>query len=170
MKEDFILKNNLYKILRTCEWELASSTDQIVTDLDTEDGFMHLSTAAQLAGTLSFYFKESDSVFLHLGANFAAKKGNILWQASNKDYMNIGIEELTSKGLDEVQTWPISSRPLGEARNIYDGGGQFISLLGSNSLFHHPEDRWPEAIDMAKLEKLNSFMMKMITDSANSKA
>ena len=64
MKEDFILKNNLYKILRTHEWELASSTDQIVTDLDTEDGFVHLSTAAQLIGTLSFYFKESDSVFL----------------------------------------------------------------------------------------------------------
>ena len=106
--------------------------------------------------------------WVHLGANFAAKKGNVLWQASNKDYMNIGIEELASKGLDEVQAWPISSRPLGEARNIYDGGGQYISLLGSNSLFHHPEDRWPEAIDMAKLEKLNSFMMKMITDMANS--
>ena len=108
--------------------------------------------------------------WVHLGANFAAKKGNVLWQASNKDYMNIGIEELASKGLDEVQAWPISSRPLGEARNIYDGGGQYISLLGSNSLFHHPEDRWPEAIDMAKLEKLNSFMMKMITDMANSYA
>ena len=108
--------------------------------------------------------------WVHLGANFAAKKGNVLWQASNKDYMNIGIEELASKGLDEVQAWPISSRPLGEARNIYDGGGQYISLLGSNSLFHHPEDRWPEAIDMAKLEKLNSFMLKMITDMANSNA
>ena len=108
--------------------------------------------------------------WVHLGANFAAKKGNVLWQASNKDYMNIGIEELASKGLDEVQAWPVSSRPLGEARNIYDGGGQFISLLGSNSLFHHPEDRWPEAIDMAKLEKLNSFMMKMITDMANANA
>ena len=108
--------------------------------------------------------------WVHLGANFAAKKGNVLWQASNKDYMNIGIEELASSGLDEVQAWPVSSRPLGEARNIYDGGGQFISLLGSNSLFHHPEDRWPEAIDMAKLEKLNSFMMKMITNMANSNA
>ena len=64
MKEDFILKNNLYKVLRIHEWEVASSKDQIVTDLDTEDGFIHLSTAAQLAGTLSFYFKESDSVFL----------------------------------------------------------------------------------------------------------
>ena len=64
MKEDFILKNNLYKILRIHEWEVASSKDQIVTDLDTEDGFIHLSTAAQLTGTLSFYFKESDAVFL----------------------------------------------------------------------------------------------------------
>ena len=48
------------------------------------------------------------------------------------------------------------------------GGGQFISLLGSNPLFHHPKDIWPDSIDMKKLIKLNSFMMKMIIDMSNS--
>ena len=70
-------------------------------------------------------------------------------------------------GLRDIELWPVSSRPLGEARDIYDGGGQFISLLGSNPLFHHPEDRWPHSVEMSKLEKLNGFMINMISDLAN---
>ena len=93
---------------------------------------------------------------------------NFKWQASTKEYMEKGLDKLKSLDLDEIISWPVSSRPLGEARNISDGGGQFISLLGSNPLFHHPEDIWPDSIDMGKLIKLNSFMMKMIIDLANS--
>ena len=107
-------------------------------------------------------------IWIHLGANFAAKSGQVLWQASTKEYMEQGLEQLENLDLDEIVTWPVSSRPLGEARNIYDEGGQFISLLGSNPLFHHPKDIWPDSIDMGKLIKLNSFMMKMIIDLANS--
>ncbi len=40
-------------------------------------------------------------------------------------------------------------RPAGEARNIFDGGGRYFSLLGGNGLFHHPDDRWPDAVDVA---------------------
>lgn len=107
--------------------------------------------------------------WVHLGANFAAKEGRVLWQASADEYMKKGLEQLKALNLDGIISWPVSSRPLGEARNIYDGGGQFISLLGSNPLFHHPEDIWPDSIDMKKLIKLNSFMMKMIIDMSNSK-
>ena len=81
--------------------------------------------------------------------------------------MEIGLEQLKALNLDEIISWPVSSRPLGEARNIYDGGGKFISLLGSNPLFHLPEDIWPDSIDMEKLIKLNSFMTNMIIDMAN---
>ena len=106
--------------------------------------------------------------WVHLGANFAAKEGQVLWQASDDEYMEKGLEQLKTLKLDEIISWPLSSRPLGEARNIYDGGGKFISLLGSNPLFHHPKDIWPDSIDMKKLIKLNSFMMKMIIDMSNS--
>ena len=57
-------ENNVYKILRTNEWEEASLTGSIISDVDKKDGFIHLSTAVQLATTLSFYFKDSEIVFL----------------------------------------------------------------------------------------------------------
>ena len=57
-------ENNVYKILRTNEWEEASLTGSIISDVDKIDGFIHLSTAVQLAATLSFYFKDSEIVFL----------------------------------------------------------------------------------------------------------
>ena len=53
--------NNVYKILREYEWEKAKESGQIITALDKQDGFIHLSTASQLAVTLAFFFKESDS-------------------------------------------------------------------------------------------------------------
>ena len=57
-------ENNVYKVLRVNEWEEASRTGVIVTELDVEDGFIHLSTAVQLAATLSLYFEASEQVFL----------------------------------------------------------------------------------------------------------
>ena len=105
--------------------------------------------------------------WVRLGANSAADGGRILWQASSQNYIERGLKKLKALGLRGIESWPVSSRPLGEVRNIYDGGGQFISLLGSNPLFHHPNDRWPQSVDMAKLEKLNSFMINMISDLAN---
>ena len=56
--------NNVYKILREYEWEEAKESGQITTALDKHDGFVHLSTASQLAATLAFFFKESDSLLL----------------------------------------------------------------------------------------------------------
>ena len=86
--------------------------------------------------------------WVHLGANFAAKGSVIRVQYS--DYEN---EELAGLVLDRMRLTPgmqtpIGTRPLGEARNVFDGGGHFVSLLGSNPLFHHPDDVWPEAVDL----------------------
>ena len=58
------MSNKAYKVLKSNEWAEVSSTGKIITDLDKRDGFIHLSTASQLAATLSFYFQDSDEVFL----------------------------------------------------------------------------------------------------------
>ena len=58
------MSNKAYKVLKSNEWAEVSSTGKIITDLDKRDGFIHLSTASQLATTLSFYFQDSDEVFL----------------------------------------------------------------------------------------------------------
>ena len=57
-------ENNVYKILRTNEWEEASLTGSILSEVDIKDGFIHLSTAVQLAATLFFFFKDSETVLL----------------------------------------------------------------------------------------------------------
>ena len=56
--------NNVYKILIEYEWEKAKESGQITTSLDKQDGFIHLSTAPQLAATLDLFFKDSDSLQL----------------------------------------------------------------------------------------------------------
>ena len=53
-----------YKILTPEDWRKASDNGFVITELDENDGFIHLSTASQLATTLSFYFKEYNKVVL----------------------------------------------------------------------------------------------------------
>ena len=56
--------NKVYKVLTLGEWEEASKIDQIVTALDQQDGFVHLSSATQLNMTLSLYFSKEEKVIL----------------------------------------------------------------------------------------------------------
>jgi len=52
------------KFLTLDEWEQAQTSGAIITQLDKEDGFIHLSTAIQLNATLSLYFVKEESVVL----------------------------------------------------------------------------------------------------------
>lgn len=93
-------------------------------------------------------------LWIHLGANFAAALGSSV----RLQYSDGALRDFTQVHLDcaeikaTVET-PIEQRPLGEARNIFDGGGRYISVLGGNSLFHHPLDTWPEAVNLAETSK-----------------
>ena len=56
--------SKIYKILTDTEWKYANRLGYVKTDLDDKDGFIHCSTAKQLALTLHLYFKEEKSVVL----------------------------------------------------------------------------------------------------------
>ena len=56
--------SHIYKVLTEEEWENAISLGYVVTELDKEDGFIHLSTSKQLALTLHLYFKDYKNVIL----------------------------------------------------------------------------------------------------------
>ncbi len=105
--------------------------------------------------------------WVHLGANFAAKGGLVLYQASDKQLMAQGQGLLDQAGQPANRTMPVGTEPLGEARNIFDGGGRYVSLLGSNPLFHHPDDRWPDAVDIGKARRTAEAMVKLTVDLAN---
>ena len=69
--------------------------------------------------------------------------------------------------LKHIEGWPLPSGPLGEARDIYDGGGQFIPFLGNNTLLPRSNNQWPHYEDITKLEKLNSYRIEMLSGLAN---
>ena len=60
------MKENLYKILTLQEWEISKASGFITTELDLNDGFIHLSNAAQLSTTLALYFSDHEEVILLL--------------------------------------------------------------------------------------------------------
>ena len=54
----------IYKVLTLNEWKIAKEKGVIITNVDKNDGFVHLSTARQLNATLSMYFQDSSKVML----------------------------------------------------------------------------------------------------------
>lgn len=64
VKGEFRLENDVYKILTLEEWENASKTGFVVTELDKKDGFIHLSTSSQLAAILSLFFTQHEKLVL----------------------------------------------------------------------------------------------------------
>ena len=105
---------------------------------------------------------EGARAWIHLGANFAAADchhagtrlaSGVRYQAS-PDLLDMALETLTAFGVAPEEITPTNTRPGGEAQNVFDAGGKYISLLGRNPWFHHPDDRWPKTIDLEKAESV----------------
>lgn len=92
--------------------------------------------------------------WIHLGANLAAVDSRIRLQASDAELMESAKSTLSTHGVTVSTTTPLGERPGGEARNIYDRGERYVSLLGSNRWFHHPDDRWPATVDLGRTERV----------------
>ena len=93
-------------------------------------------------------------IWMHLGANFAAKFGSqVRLQYSDDDAAASLAPWLKESAVTPGMVTPMGQRPLGEARNVYDGQGRYVSILGRNGLFHHPADQWPHAVDLVLTTK-----------------
>ena len=106
-------------------------------------------------------------IWMHLGANFAATFGSqVRLQYSDDDAVASLAPWLKENVVTPGMVTPTGQRPLGEARNIYDGQGRYVSILGRNGLFHHPADQWPHAVDL----ELTTKWVKAFTQLAISLA
>lgn len=104
------------------------------------------------------------SIWIHLGANFAATGSQVRLQYSSQNIKNLTRRHLERENLVPGIETPIENRPLGEARNIYDAKGNFLSLLGNNALFHHPDDRWPDAVDVETTARWTDAFSRIILE------
>ena len=92
--------------------------------------------------------------WIHLGANFAAAGSRLRLQASDDALFALARQALADAGRPHANATPVGERPGGEARNIHDLGGRYVSFLGDNAWFHHADDRWPETVDVAQTARV----------------
>lgn len=115
---------------------------------------------------LDHYLRSRDDLvkkavaWIHLGANFGAAVGSSpTLQTSDHEMQTLALGAMAAAGRKPATVRPVGRRPRGEADNIHDGGGRYISLLGGNGLFHHPHDRWPAAVDLDAVARFaNAFV------------
>jgi hypothetical protein len=89
--------------------------------------------------------------WIHLGANFAAAlRPRLRLQASDAELAALATDALAAEGIAPDDRTPVGEPPFGEARELHAGAGRYLSLLGSQGAFHHPDDRWPDAVDLPR--------------------
>ena len=96
---------------------------------------------------------EREAVWLHWGANIGAAGGALSVMSADDE-----LRALASRALapaPHVQA-PKTQVPSGETRDIHCAGGRYLTLVGSNKLFHLPQDRWPHAVDVQAVERIAS--------------
>ena len=109
------------------------------------------------AGLTSFLnerpgIENSAHLWVHLGANFAAASPTV----ARLQFSDVMIQERFIQLLEPFKSLAYEVKPeadtaVGEAKNIHDADGRYLSILARNDLFHHPSDRWPAAVDIEKL-------------------
>jgi uncharacterized protein (DUF952 family) len=100
---------NVYKILTVREWDMAQKSGFINTDLDTKDGFIHFSSAIQLATSLELYFSNHQEVILLL-PNMKKIEANLKYELTRPDSKRKGFfahlySDLSTE--DIINSWRI---------------------------------------------------------------
>jgi hypothetical protein len=90
---------------------------------------------------------EGGATWIHFGANIGAADGELSLQSASDDLRQLTEAELARAGQAPDVIAPKTLVPSGETRDIHRGGGSYVTLVGSNPLFHLPQDRWPHAVD-----------------------
>ncbi|MXW52380.1 MAG: hypothetical protein F4Z66_00010 [Gammaproteobacteria bacterium] len=107
-------------------------------------------------------------LWVHFGANFGATDSNVRLQSSSENHLSTMRSRLQKHNVSVSSETKPGFRPGGEARNIFDGGGEYVSILGSNKLFHHPDDRFSTNVDLPRLLRIRSAMLECVQHWATS--
>ena len=91
---------------------------------------------------------------MHYGANIGAYRSWLALVSNTPELRVLGLGALTRAAHppDDIP-WPATA-PSGETRDIHRAGGRYLTLVGSNRLFHLPQDRWPHAVDVAAIARI----------------
>lgn len=87
------------------------------------------------------------AAWVHLGASIGARRGTARLAASDAELMGLAQSALAAAGI-EREAFAVGRSGYGEARNIAEVGGRYVSLLGGHPYFHSPMDVFERAVDV----------------------
>lgn len=105
---------------------------------------------------------EREATWVHWGANLGAAGGRLTVMSGSDDLRDLAVAELTRAGQPPDMVAPRTQVPSGETRDIHRAGGRYLTLVGSNPLFHLPQDRWPHAVDAAAVARIASAAANIV--------
>jgi hypothetical protein len=91
--------------------------------------------------------REGGACWVHFGANLGAAGGALSLVSPDDEMRDIAAGQLAGTGQPHTIA-PKTLVPSGETRDIHRAGGRYLTLVGTNKLFHLPQDRWPDAVDL----------------------
>ena len=88
------------------------------------------------------------AAWLHLGASIGARVQPVLkMDASDQQLLDLAASSLSASGAAEREVIGVGGPSGGEARNIADAGGRYVSFRGPHAFFHSPQDGFARAVD-----------------------
>ena len=72
-------------------------------------------------------------------------------------------QAMTKAGLRIDGRLPRGAVARGEAENVHRGGGRYISIIGTNDLFHNTSDRGADVVDLNVVEGFASAFAMVAT-------
>ena len=102
------------------------------------------------------------AIWVHYGANIGAAGGKLSIQSAATELREAMRLALTGAGQPPDTLAPAAQVPNGETRDIHRLGGRYVTLVGTNPLFHLPQDRWPRAVDVPAIERAAAGAAAMV--------
>ena len=110
------------------------------------------------------------ATWVHYGANIGATGGNLSMLSNDDALRTATASALAQVGRPADNIAPKTTVPSGETRDIHRAGGRYITLVGSNPLFHLPQDRWPHAVDVADVARIATAAARLVVHIAREAA
>ena len=107
---------------------------------------------------------ETQARWVHFGANIGAANSKLAIMSGHADMAAAMADALRQGGRPADQIAPTTNVPFGESRDIHRAGGRYVTLVGSNTLFHLPQDRLPHAVDLPAITRIAAGAAQMVVN------
>jgi hypothetical protein len=104
---------------------------------------------------------EGGATWVHYGANIGASGSALSLVTPDNKVRELAATEL-SRAAQPHAAAPADLVPSGETRDIHRAGGRYLTLVGTNKLFHLPQDRWPDAVDVAAIARTAAAASRIV--------